>query len=761
MRSNALHNILLAVGGLALALLGGLSLPSAALAQTCELMSQSSAGVLGNANSGARNLLEYERTAVSGDGRHVAFNSLASNLVSGDTNGAFDVFVRDRLTGITTRVSVSSSGGEADQESWNPSISRDGRYVVFASNATNLITGDVNAKSDVFLHDRVTGSTLRVSQTPAGAGGNGDSVSAAISGDGRYVAFQSHATNLTSDVDVNVTMADVFVYEVATGVIVRASVNTAGVAADHQATYPSISHDGRYVSFNSYSSNLSPLVPDTSVDHIYRRDLVAGVTDLVSQSTGGVAGNAISRYSSISGDGQYVAYQSEADNLVTGDTNGLRDIFVRDFVWDQTYRASTDASGNQGTGGGAFPACQRPAISADSLLVTFYSSFTNLVPGDTNGTWDVFVKNIFTDAIERVNLAPGGGQANGGAGGLGISAGGAHVGFQSNATNLVAGDTNGFWDTFATSPVMDDPALATALDTTGLWFVTSSWAPWFVQSTYTQVGASAAQSNQISENETTWIETQVQGPGVLSFWWRVSCRDRQDFLKLYVDDLEQNYLTGDSGWQSQVLALGAGWRTIRWTYQRGAGSPANLDFAWLDGVAWSPLRRAYWYRAYNPTQTYHFFTKSRAEFLNAVNNGGYQDESTNNPYLFQVLAEPGPGAAQVFRLYNAYSGRHYYTFFTQERDVLVSLGWNYEHGEGYLYRTATPNTYEIYKLYHTVVGVHLYTANASEVRYVLANIPGWEQHSSLGWGYVPGYANPRSGQPGPAQAARELVNHMR
>jgi Tol biopolymer transport system component len=208
------------------------------------------------ASDGAQGNGDSECPSISADGRYVAFASLASNLVPGDTNGRMDIFVHDRLTGQTTRVSVASDGTEGNGDSGFPSISADGRYVAFASLASNLVPGDTNGTWDVFVHDRLTGQTTRVSVASGGAQGNGDSRFPSISADGRYVAFQSYASNLVPG-DTNGVL-DVFVHDRLTGQTTRVSVASDGTQGDSYSFGSSISADGRYVAFASYASNLVP-----------------------------------------------------------------------------------------------------------------------------------------------------------------------------------------------------------------------------------------------------------------------------------------------------------------------------------------------------------------------------------------------------------------------------------------------------------------------------------------------------------------------
>jgi Periplasmic component of the Tol biopolymer transport system len=327
--------------------------------------------------------------SISADGRYVAFVSAATNLVSGDTNNFQDIFVHDRQTGQTTRVSVASDGTQANGHSYAPSISADGRYVAFASLASNLVSGDTNGAWDVFVHDRQTGETTRVSVASDGTQAIGFffGSSPSISADGRYVAFDSWATNLVSG-DTN-DKPDVFVHDRQTGQTTRVSVSSDGTQANNGANYPSISADGRYVAFESSSTNL--VSGDTnSVTDIFVHDRQTGQTTRVSVSSDGTQANGgpgwSGKNSSISADGRYVAFHSYADNLVSGDTNSATDIFVHDRQTGVTTRVSIASDGTQANGFSS-----SPSISADGRYVAFMSGATNLVSGDTNNARDVFV----------------------------------------------------------------------------------------------------------------------------------------------------------------------------------------------------------------------------------------------------------------------------------------------------------------------------------------------------------------------------------
>jgi Tol biopolymer transport system component len=378
--------------------------------------------------------------SISEDGRYVAYESYATNLVPGDVNAAYDIFVRDRQSGTTNRVSKSSAGVEGNGESSSSSISADGRYVAFESSATNLITGDTNSQRDIFVRDRQTGTTSRVSRDSAGVEGNGGSYFPSFSADGRYVVFYSDATNLVAG-DTN-SISDVFVRDRNTGTTSLVSRNSAGVVGNGASFNPSISSDGRYVAFVSYASNL--VSDDTNgKSDIFVRDRNTGTTSRVSRSSAGVQGDDWSYGASISADGRYVAYDSQATNLVAGDTNGVDDIFVRDRNTGTTSLISRTSAGVLGNGGSDYP-----SISADGRYVAFHSHASNLVSGDTNGHYDIFVRDRNTGTTSRVSRDSAGVEGDEESYYPSISADGRYVTYESDATNLVSGDTNGLYDIF-------------------------------------------------------------------------------------------------------------------------------------------------------------------------------------------------------------------------------------------------------------------------------------------------------------------------
>ncbi len=330
-------------------------------------------GVEGNSSSALFGEGDEVAISISDDGRYVAFMSDASNLVSGDTNLFGDIFMRDTVTNITTRVSVGLAGAEGNCWSAWPSISADGRYVAFVSCATNLVSGDVNGRSDVFLRDTLLNTTTLVSKDTSGMQGYTDARYTSISADGRYVAFYDAFPSLGAGIFVRDTMAN-------TLTLVSAALD--GGESNGPSYSPFISADGRYVVFYSSASNL--VSGDTNGYYdVFLRDIAANTTTRVSVASDGAEGNWASFGQSISADGRYVAFASNSSNLVDGDTNGYSDIFVRDTILNTTTRVSVGLDGVQtdaGSGG--------TSISGDGRYVAFVSNASNLVSGDTNGTDD-------------------------------------------------------------------------------------------------------------------------------------------------------------------------------------------------------------------------------------------------------------------------------------------------------------------------------------------------------------------------------------
>lgn len=335
----------------------------------------------------------------SADGSKVMFVSLANNLVTGDTNNNYDVFIKDVLTGTTTRVSTNSSGGSVFGANISPRFNDSGTKVIFASDATDVIAGDTNGNFDIFIKDLATGSVTRVSTTSTGAQatggastlGNGtDPTAVAGHNSGRYftsddskVVFYSSATNLVSG-DTN-GRTDVFVKNIVDGSIVRASTSSTGVQ-----------------------------------------------------------GNGNSRYAEISADGTKVLFQSQATNFVANDTNGADDIFVKDLTTGAITLVSHGVNGNVGLGSatGSTSVSQGAVFSPDATKVLF-SSLARLVTEDTDNFSDIYLKDLVSGEMQLMSRNLAGDKLNGHSTNANWSPDGKSITFETTATNHGFTDING------------------------------------------------------------------------------------------------------------------------------------------------------------------------------------------------------------------------------------------------------------------------------------------------------------------------------
>ena len=366
-----------------------------------------------------------DNPSVSSDGRYTVFASDATNLGTGDTNGVRDIFLYDNQTGTVRKISLSQQGGQTNNASNNPAISGNGTYVAFSSDATNLITSDTNGFSEIYVVNVLTGTLARMSVATDGTPANGGSFKPAISTTGRYVVFESTATNLiaagTTAGVTHVYLRDrnfdgLQPFDVTGNVrTYLVSQSSGGVAGDGNSIQASISGGGQYVAFASDASNLGgPVGP--GLRNIYLRDVTGGTTTLVSLDTGALAADGSSRAPAINqnngvaagtfADGRYIAFGSEASDLVAGDTNAVSDIFVYDRVSATITRVSLSTAGTEATDPSA-TAAQRlgsinPSISSTGRYVAFASLANNLTAGDTvgqssttdgNGSLDVFVRD--------------------------------------------------------------------------------------------------------------------------------------------------------------------------------------------------------------------------------------------------------------------------------------------------------------------------------------------------------------------------------
>jgi Tol biopolymer transport system component len=438
-----------------------LALPANAARDDLDLVNIAPGGAA--ANGGASD------PAISADGRLVAFESTADNLSAEDDNGVQGIFVRALPGGASTLVSraTGATGAGANGSADDPAISADDRFVVFQSTADNLATDDDDAVTNIFVRDLTAGTTTLVSRMTGatGAGGNGNSFDPSISGDGRVVAFMSLANNLSSEDDDGVGFAHVFVRDLQAGTttLVSRESGPAGAVTTAESRSPTISADGRLVAFASRSTNLSAEDSDNAQD-VFVRDLQTATTTLASRAVGagGATGDGDSSTPVISADGRAVVFVSVAANLSDAD-GAAADVFVRDLQASTTTLVSR-ASGVTGAGADGAGSPERPpAISSDGRFVAFNSNADNLSASDANGVENVFVRDLLSATTTLVSRRVGaaGAGANGGSSDPAISGDGGFVAFRSAADNLSSADDNGVTNVFrrevlgtATPPVV-------------------------------------------------------------------------------------------------------------------------------------------------------------------------------------------------------------------------------------------------------------------------------------------------------------------
>jgi hypothetical protein len=386
---------------------------------------------------------------IAGNGSRVAFDTFATTLDAGDTNGVEDVYAVSVATGEVTRVSVSSAGAQVIQRSRRPSISRNGQRITFDSSG-DLAVGATTSEQ-VFLRDLDLQTTTLVSINNAGINGDRDEFDARISGDGQVVSFGSFSTDLDPP-DTN-NLSDRFVRDLLAGSTQRVSLADAsgpfpsqpnGNSTTTQEGQRQLSTDGRFLVVLSSAGNLGFNDFQTG-NQIYRIDTQSNVARLVSTNLSGQPAVSGAFEPAISGDGRYVVFRSATTNLVAGDTNNATDVFWLDSDDGGLERINLGPGNIQGLGGAT---TTLPTVSDDGNVIAYSSNQNNLVAGDSNNAADIFVRDRAGATTARVSVDSAGAQANSASGFPVVSANGRFVVFTSLATNLVAGDSNGFQDVF-------------------------------------------------------------------------------------------------------------------------------------------------------------------------------------------------------------------------------------------------------------------------------------------------------------------------
>jgi hypothetical protein len=419
----------------------------AAPAAVVQRVSVNAAGEEGDRCSGYPGLGPW----ITPDGRYVSFTSAATNLVPDDTNGVgdesngLDVFVRDRATGGIERVSVSASGAQLWRPSGGGAISRDGRFVVFGSGDPGVVPGDANGWPDVFVRDRLLGTTELLGVSTSGKQADQQSTGGEISGDGRFVVFESGADNLVPGVLIpnQVYLRDRLLAR--TEVM---SISSAGVPGDAGGWGATMSPDGLFIVFGSDSTNLVP--NDTNGWHDgFVHDRLTGDTERVDVSSSGEQANERGTAAAITMDGRYVVVGGLASNLVPGDTNGMQDWFVRDRWEGVTERISVSSAGEEGHFSGTVDQCagEVAGITLDGRYVVFSTALSGLVPDDTNELEDAFIRDRTAGTTTLLSRSRDGKPAGGSVGRMRGDPR-QFIAFWSASGELVPGDTNGTADVF-------------------------------------------------------------------------------------------------------------------------------------------------------------------------------------------------------------------------------------------------------------------------------------------------------------------------
>lgn len=375
--------------------------------------------------------------SISANGRYVVFMSEATDLTqdSGYILGNRNIFVRDMDTGTTTLVSATPEGRAGNQMSQSASISADGRYVVFNSFASDIVPNDNNSTIDVFIRDLATSRTTLVSATPDGQSGGGASFGASVSADGGLVAFHSRAGDLISG--YLSAHQQVYVRDIASGTTTAVSVSPNGALGDGDSFDPSISADGHFVAFTSQTKNLIS-GDEYGVGEVLIRNLQSGALIRISAPPSSQTGSSASYSPALSADGGWVAFISDAPDLAPGDTDGLPGVF--------RYDTATGATSSISQTGSAWS----PSISANGRYVSFHSDGADNFAGDKNGTWDVFVRDTATGSLILASSPIPGTSGNGMSTAGSLSADGRFVAFSSVATDLVPNHSAQWWDVFRT-----------------------------------------------------------------------------------------------------------------------------------------------------------------------------------------------------------------------------------------------------------------------------------------------------------------------
>jgi hypothetical protein len=437
----------------------GIGIPAQLFASNTAqaLISRATAG---ESNNNSSSFTFGDLPDISDDGRYIVFSSAADNLVPGDTNGFSDIFLYDQLAvgGSLTLISKSTLGLPSDGHSYEPVISGDGTVIAFTSFATNLVTLDTNLVSDVFLYTIATGATTRVSVSTTNIESEAPSNRPSISTNGDRVAFISDAVSITVG-DTN-SSRDAFLRTISTGTTARVSLDGAGTQILGDTTDVKISGNGQYVFF--VSENDSIVAGDTNTaNDIFRKTVATGAVIRVSVNTVGVEGDESSSRMDVDYTGDIVVFESGATTYVPG-SGAVNNIFLKNIATNTISRISSSGSATEPNGNSYFG-----KISRDGSTVMFLSQATDIIAGDTNGVIDTFVHKPATGITERVSTYLAG-QIDDDTYVGSLSSDGTYITFTTRGTNaLAAASSNGFFDVYSNRAVVTAPTVTSSTSSSG------------------------------------------------------------------------------------------------------------------------------------------------------------------------------------------------------------------------------------------------------------------------------------------------------
>ena len=636
--------------------------------------------------------------AIADDGKYIIFNSDATNLVPNDTNNSSDTFIYDRLNQTVELINIAPNNTGADAPVNIGSISGNSRYITFASNASNLVANDTNAQRDIFVYDRQAKTTELISVATDGTQANDLNLFNAISDDGRYVAFESMASNLVAK-DTN-GQRDIFVRDRQAKTTERINVASNGTQANSHASLDSISDDGRYITFSSDASNL--VANDTNgQSDVFVYDRIGKTTERISVGSNGTQANGSSSFGSISGDGRYIAFESAATNLIANDTNGLNDIFVYDRVAKTTERVNLAYNGSEPNG-----YSYGASISDDGRYIAFASEADNLVANDTNQRADIFVY----DRIEKTTKGFDGDSFPT------ISGNGEYVVFNSSLDNLVVNDTNQAGDVFLIDLNMSSTDSGSNPGTSN---------PGTSNPGTSNPGTSNPGTSNPGTSNPGTSNPGTSNPGTSNPGTSNPGTSNPGTSNPGTSNPGSNPGTSNPG-----------------TSNPGTSNPGTTDPG-TTGLTLDHLTTDVVHRFYHFEKGFHLYTTDDVEIdyvreKSATGELSYRYEAEK----FRVLSDDKDaltgatleGVEAIYRYFNTETGSHLYTTDEVERAYIEENlpNYNFEGIKYHAFETQPEGieTIPVFRLLNSITGSHLYTIDQNELNYIQNNLPHFNMENN-------------------------------